>query len=56
MLFEIKIDAAFEAENIDDAISKLEDHFKNLHDPCYDNSAFFTKGYMNISKANNSDG
>ncbi len=36
MEFHFKADAKFEAENIDDAINKLSEHFKSLYQECID--------------------
>lgn len=48
MIFVIKADAHFEAENIDDALEKLSDHFRKIVDG--EDSELFIGGEIQIEK------
>jgi hypothetical protein len=49
MLFKIKADAEFEADDIDDAFEKLAAHFKGLAEKGLDKDSLFVGGDINIS-------
>lgn len=47
--YRLLADCTFEAESIDDAFKKLEDHFRALQEEMPDDERLFTSGEINIS-------